>query len=140
MVIVALAVIVAVTAAVLVGWLFSNSRVSPPGIEPSLANSPEGGLVYPGAQNVRKSGVLAECRDGLWQPAGIDVTFNTTDTTEAVDTWYLQQLSPRGWQPEGDPAPSYALTRGNNDEYFFIDKRGSDVMTEFQQDVKTGHC
>lgn len=108
----------------MVGWMFSNSHGSPSGIEPSLANSSEGGLVYPGAENVRKSGVRAECRDGLWQRALLDVSFMTTDTTEAVDTWYLQQLSPLGWHALGDPAASYLLDRGNNDGYFLVDKRG----------------
>jgi hypothetical protein len=135
-----IAITAAVGGVVLVWWMFSATRGSPPGFEPSLANSTEGRLVYPAAQNVRRSGVSSECRDGLWQPALIEVTFTTADTTQTVDEWYLHQLAPFGWRSQGDPAPSYALDRGNNDEYFFIYKTGSEVMTGFQQAVKTGHC
>jgi hypothetical protein len=121
-------------------YLFSSSRGGPPGIEPALANAPEGQLVYPGAQNVQRSGVLAECRDGLWQPALLNVAFKTSDPIEAVDRWYSQRLEPLGWKAQGQPGASYVLDRLNNDELFLIYSKDSGVVTEFQRDVKVGRC
>jgi hypothetical protein len=121
-------------------YLFSSSHGGPPGIEPALANAPEGQLVYPGAQNVQLSGVLAECRDGLWQPALLEVAFKTSDPIEAVDRWYAQKLEPLGWRAQGPPGPSYVLERSNNDELFLIYSKDTGVVTEFQRNVKVGRC
>jgi len=136
-------VLLALSAGVLITvgviYLFSSSRGGPPGIEPALANAPEGQLVYPGAQNVHKSGVLPECRDGLWQPAWLEVAFKTSDPIEAVDLWYTQKLEPLGWQAQGPPGPSYVLVRSNNDE-FLIYSNETGAVTEFQRDVKVGRC
>jgi len=156
-----LLVIVGVTPIILVGvavliwlWALSSSNGPPPGIEPVMAAMPEGSLVYLNSTNVHQTGARTECRDGVWQPALIEFTFTTNDSTNDVFVWYSQQLALLGWSGAitDAAATSYYLTRDPNDLFsievnlnidgspYRVGNSGIEFTTDFQHDVKTGRC
>ena len=156
-----LLVIVGVTLIIVVGaagllwlWALSSSNGAPPGIEPAMAAMPEGGLVYPHSTNIHKTGALTECRDGVWEPALIEFTFTTNDSTRDVFVWYSQQLTLLGWSAPIDDAvsTSYDVTRNPNDHFsievslnidgspYVVGNDGTEFTTDFQHDLKTGRC
>jgi hypothetical protein len=137
-------------------WALSNSNGSPPPAESAMLAMPESSLVYPNATHVQKVGQGTECRDGDWQPALVEFTFATSDSTHDVFVWYAQQLAPRGWNA---PVPdvgstTYAVTRGTGSlDLFEIDvslngdgspyregNDGTQFTSSFQHTFKSGRC
>jgi hypothetical protein len=135
-------------------WALSTSNGSPPPAEGAMLAMPESSLVYPNATNVEKVGQGTECRDGTWEPALIEFTFATNDSTHDVFVWYSERLGPLGWNADISQAAatSYFVGRDTDDLFsievnvnldgspYRLGDNGTQFTTDFQHTFKSGRC